>query len=104
MTGALFVLKAWSFLKRTGPHSGSMRFEEQGSRIDDLKLIVSRSVSCSTDVDPLNKEHRVAFAASLFDQDGIQVRFMNSQIQGNNLRTEQEANNLINQVKLVNSL
>lgn len=38
--------------------SGSMQFEEGGSRIDDLKLIVSR----------------VAMAASLFDQDGIQVR------------------------------
>lgn len=49
----------------------------------------------------IDVKHRVAFAASLFDQDGIQVRFMNSQIQGNNLRTEQEANNLISQVKLV---
>jgi hypothetical protein len=38
--------------------SGSMAFEEGGSRIDDLKLIISR----------------VAMAASLFDQDGIQVR------------------------------
>lgn len=38
--------------------SGSMAFEEGGSRIDDLKLIVSRC----------------AMAASLFDQDGIQVR------------------------------
>jgi len=37
--------------------SGSMQFEEGGSRIDDLKLIVSR----------------VAMAASLFDQDGIQA-------------------------------
>lgn len=36
-----------------------MAFEEGGSRIDDLKLVVSR----------------VAMAASLFDQDGIQVRF-----------------------------
>ena len=34
-----------------------MTFEEGGTRIDDLKLIVSR----------------VAMAASLFDQDGIQV-------------------------------
>ncbi len=37
--------------------SGSMQFEEGGSRIDDLKLIVSR----------------VSMAASLFDQDGIQA-------------------------------
>lgn len=38
--------------------SGSMRFEEGGSRIDDLKLILGR----------------VAFATSLFDHDGISVR------------------------------
>lgn len=36
----------------------SMRFEEGGSRIDDLKLILGR----------------VAFATSLFDHDGISVR------------------------------
>ena len=41
--------------------SGSMQFEEDGERIKDLKLILSR----------------VAYAASLFDDDGIQVRFMN---------------------------
>lgn len=38
------------------------RFEEEGSRIDDMKLIVER----------------VALAASLFDDDGISVRFLNS--------------------------
>lgn len=43
--------------------SGSMAFEEDGSRIDDLKLILERA----------------AYAASLFDADGIQVRFLNSQ-------------------------
>lgn len=42
--------------------SGSMAFEEGGSRIDDLKLVVQR----------------VAQATALFDQDGIQVRFMNT--------------------------
>ena len=42
--------------------SGSMAFEENGERIDDLKLILNR----------------VAFATALFDDDGIQVRFMNS--------------------------
>ncbi|GAA6059115.1 hypothetical protein JCM10212_003862 [Sporobolomyces blumeae] len=63
--------------------SGSMQFEEQGSRIDDLKLIVSR----------------VAFAASLFDDDGIEVRFMNSRIEGNGLRTEQDATRLVDQVR-----
>ncbi|GAA5838174.1 hypothetical protein JCM3766R1_001847 [Sporobolomyces carnicolor] len=63
--------------------SGSMAFEEGGSRIDDLKLIVSR----------------VAFAASLFDDDGIEVRFMNSRVEGNGLRTEHEANQLVSQVR-----
>ncbi|KAL8293601.1 hypothetical protein RQP46_000302 [Phenoliferia psychrophenolica] len=63
--------------------SGSMTFEEGGTRIDDLKLIVSR----------------VAMAASLFDQDGIQVRFMNSKIEGNNINSEAAALALINQVK-----
>lgn len=48
-----------------------------------LKLIVSR----------------VAFAASLFDDDGIEVRFMNSRVEGNGLRTEHEANQLVSQVR-----
>ncbi|GAA5851017.1 hypothetical protein JCM3766R1_007103 [Sporobolomyces carnicolor] len=63
--------------------SGSMSFEEGGSRIDDLKLIVSR----------------VSQAASLFDDDGIEVRFMNSRIEGHNLRGEADAMRLISQVK-----
>ena len=42
--------------------SGSMSFEENGSRIDDLKLILQR----------------VSYATSLFDDDGVQVRFLNS--------------------------
>ncbi|GAA6021515.1 hypothetical protein JCM10207_005787 [Rhodosporidiobolus poonsookiae] len=53
--------------------SGSMQFEENGSRIDDLKLIVSR----------------VAQAASLFDSDGITVRMMNSRVEGNNITNDQ---------------
>ena len=60
-----------------------MQFEENGERIDDLKLILSR----------------VAFATSLFDEDGIQVRFMNSTAQGNNIRSEQHVNQLIQTVK-----
>ncbi|KAK4689607.1 hypothetical protein P7C73_g518, partial [Tremellales sp. Uapishka_1] len=63
--------------------SGSMAFEEGGERIDDLKLILSR----------------VAFCTSLFDQDGIQVRFMNSRIDGNNINSEQAAMSLVQQVK-----
>ncbi|KAK8845604.1 hypothetical protein IAR55_006320 [Kwoniella newhampshirensis] len=63
--------------------SGSMLFEENGERIDDLKLILSR----------------VAYATSLFDQDGIQVRFLNNRLEGNNVTTEQQALQLVQQVK-----
>ncbi|SGY20220.1 BQ5605_C017g08535 [Microbotryum silenes-dioicae] len=63
--------------------SGSMSFEENGSRIEDLKMIVSK----------------VASAASLFDQDGIQVRFMNSPVEGNNINSEAAASALVTQVK-----
>lgn len=40
-----------------------MQFEEEGSRIDDLKLILTRVVNVAT----------------MFDDDGISVRFMNDQ-------------------------
>lgn len=63
--------------------SGSMAFEEGGERIDDLKVILSR----------------VAFAASLFDDDGVQVRFMNDPAQGNGIRNEQQVNELISRVR-----
>ncbi|KAJ9091827.1 hypothetical protein QFC19_008941 [Naganishia cerealis] len=63
--------------------SGSMAFEEGGERIDDLKLIMSR----------------VAYATSLFDQDGIQVRFMNSRVEGNGINSEQGALRLVDQVR-----
>lgn len=82
-----------------------MSFEEGGTRIDDLKLIISR----------------VAYASGLFDQDGIQVssysssssslsaasllttspqvRFMNSPAQGNNITNESAALQLVSQVR-----
>jgi hypothetical protein len=60
-----------------------MQFEENGERIDDMKLIVQRT----------------AFAASLFDTDGIEIRFMNSSQQGSNIRTAQEVEQLIQQVQ-----
>ncbi|KAK9323587.1 hypothetical protein V1517DRAFT_319786 [Lipomyces orientalis] len=63
--------------------SGSMAFEENGERIDDLKLILSR----------------VAYAAALFDADGIEVRFMNSNILGNGINSEGAASNLVSQVR-----
>ncbi|ADV24980.1 Conserved hypothetical protein [Cryptococcus gattii WM276] len=63
--------------------SGSMAFEGGGERIEDLKLILSR----------------VAFATSLFDQDGIQVRMMNSRVEGNGITSEPQALQLIQQIK-----
>jgi hypothetical protein len=63
--------------------SGSMAFEENGERIDDLKMIIGRT----------------ADAATLFDHDGISVRFMNSQFEGNNIRSSAEANNMLSQIK-----
>ncbi|KAI5302784.1 hypothetical protein KEM55_000900, partial [Ascosphaera atra] len=59
--------------------SGSMSFEEDGERLQDLQLILSR----------------VAFAASLFDDDGIQVRFMNSEERADGLRSEDQAQQLV---------
>ncbi|MCJ1411254.1 hypothetical protein MMC19_005342 [Ptychographa xylographoides] len=65
-------------------NSGSMEFEEGGERKKDLQVILSR----------------VAYAASLFDDDGIQVRFMNQAgpridpNQLNNIRTEEQAERL----------
>ena len=55
----------------------------QGERIADLKMIIERTVE----------------AATLFDYDGISVRFMNSPVEGNNIRSSAEANNMLAQVK-----
>ncbi|KAK4046134.1 hypothetical protein OIV83_006330 [Microbotryomycetes sp. JL201] len=63
--------------------SGSMAFEENGSRIEDLKLIVNK----------------VATASAMFDSDGIQVRFMNSTIEGNNINSEASVANMFQSVK-----
>ena len=60
-----------------------MAFEEGGERIADLKVILGK----------------VAFAASLFDEDGVQVRFMNSPEQGNGIRNEQQVNDMVSRVK-----
>ncbi|WVF68316.1 hypothetical protein IAT40_003081 [Kwoniella sp. CBS 6097] len=63
--------------------SGSMAFEQGGERIEDLKMILGK----------------IAFACALFDHDGIQVRFLNSNLQGNNINSEQGALQLVQQVK-----
>ncbi|KAF2148235.1 hypothetical protein K461DRAFT_232990, partial [Myriangium duriaei CBS 260.36] len=62
--------------------SGSMQFEEKGERIKDLKLILER----------------VAFAATLFDDDGIELRFMNQDppaSQTSNVRSAQQIEQLL---------
>jgi hypothetical protein len=66
-----------------------MAFEENGERINDLQLILAR----------------VAYAAALFDDDGIQVRFMNKEAARidparlDGIRTEQQAEALATQAK-----
>ena len=61
--------------------SGSMAFEENGERINDLKLMVGR----------------VADVATMFDDDGILVRFMNGTTEGNGIRDSASAGQLISQ-------
>lgn len=63
--------------------SGSMSFEENGERIEDMKAI-------------LNK---VSEACSLFDQDGISVRFLNANVQGDNIRNANDVQRLVSQIK-----
>ncbi|GAQ83863.1 hypothetical protein KFL_001650160 [Klebsormidium nitens] len=63
--------------------SSSMSFEENGERIEDLKEILSK----------------VAEVATLFDQDGIVIRFLNSRLEGNGIRNKEDAENLVNQVR-----
>jgi len=58
--------------------SGSME-SGNGERIDDLKLIVAK----------------VAEVATLFDDDGIEVRFINSNVQGNHIKTADDASRLL---------
>ncbi|KAH7307508.1 hypothetical protein KP509_22G063000 [Ceratopteris richardii] len=63
--------------------SGSMAFEENGERIEDLKFILSK----------------VSGIATLFDDDGISVRFMNSNVNGDGMRSAEDILRLISQVK-----
>ncbi|GAA5912363.1 hypothetical protein JCM8208_003340 [Rhodotorula glutinis] len=63
--------------------SGSMAFEENGERIDDAKMIIGR----------------VAQAATLFDTDGIEVYFLNSQLVGRNITSEASAQQLVSQIR-----
>ncbi|KAJ3117781.1 hypothetical protein HDU96_005562 [Phlyctochytrium bullatum] len=62
--------------------SGSMQQEEGGSRIDDLRSIIER----------------VAEFACALDEDGISVRFMNSPLSGDHLRTHADIHTLLSRV------
>jgi hypothetical protein len=67
--------------------SASMAFEERGSRIDDLKLITSR----------------VSEIVSRFDDDGINVCFMNSSQVGDGVKTAAQVLGLIQNVSFSGS-
>ena len=62
-----------------------MRFEDRGERIDDLNLILSRA----------------AYAATLFDEDGISLRFMNykpspyDRIQLDKIKSEKQITDIV---------
>eukprot|EP00775_Hariotina_reticulata_P010679 gene10679-10838_t len=61
-----------------GDDSGSMETGD-GERIEDLKLIMGK----------------VAEVATIFDEDGIEVRFINSAVQGRNIRQASDASRLL---------
>ncbi|GIZ46831.1 hypothetical protein CKM354_000994000 [Cercospora kikuchii] len=64
--------------------SGSMSFEENGERIKDLQLILQRA----------------CFAATLFDDDGIDLRFMNEDLpmqSVSHIRSEQQVEQILSQ-------
>lgn len=61
----------------------SSPFLFQGDRIVELRLVLQK----------------VAFAASLFDADGISIRFLNSRVEGNNITNEQAVTQLLTQVQ-----
>ncbi|KAJ5833019.1 hypothetical protein N7474_001330 [Penicillium riverlandense] len=63
--------------------SGSIEFEEKGLRKDQLRQILGL----------------VATAASIFDQDGISIRFMNSMEVGDGIRSADDVNRLVSRVR-----
>ena len=79
---------SWSVVSTlTSPDdSGSMSFEEGGERIKDLRLILER----------------VASIATVFDEDGISMRFMNANYDiaaVEHIRTEQQIERLMSTVQ-----
>jgi hypothetical protein len=63
--------------------SGSMQLADNGERIEDLKAILTRIVDLMI----------------LFDDDGVSIRFMNSNLQGNNIKTSLDIHNLISKIQ-----
>lgn len=63
--------------------SGSIEFEENGLRKEQLKQILGI----------------VATAASTFDQDGISVRFMNNAENGDGIRNAADVHNLVSRIR-----
>ncbi|EGF78091.1 hypothetical protein BATDEDRAFT_90992 [Batrachochytrium dendrobatidis JAM81] len=63
--------------------SGSMAFEEDGERIQDLKLILAK----------------IANVAGLLDTDGIQVRFMNNSTEIHGVTTQSQVEDLIGKIR-----
>jgi hypothetical protein len=59
--------------------STSMKYCDNGERLEDLKVIVSK----------------VAEVATLFDDDGISICYMNSNAFGNNIKSAQAANEFV---------
>jgi hypothetical protein len=62
--------------------SGSMRFEDNGARIQEMTRILSR----------------IAQITTLFDDDGILIRFMNNNTEGNGIRNATETDQLMKTV------
>lgn len=60
-----------------------MAFEESGNRITELSLILSK----------------IARACGLLDQDGLSVRFLNSQVSADRVCGEGQVKELIGQVR-----
>ncbi|GAA5904391.1 hypothetical protein JCM8208_004182 [Rhodotorula glutinis] len=63
--------------------SASMSFAENGSRIDDMRLVLSK----------------VSHASALFDDDGIEIRWLNSKKEGNGIKSEAQAIDLMSKIK-----
>jgi hypothetical protein len=63
--------------------SGSMAFEEDGERIEDLKFILDK----------------VASVATLFDDDGISVRWMNSSLEADHICSTKDVQRMFESIR-----